>query len=176
MSLYDPERRRARLDRWLDLDRYRTQMPRHRARGFGTLGVSGAPAHGGSIRSWLIERDRPLDWDVLSPRIGRIVASYGAALLRLKGIIWTTSDARPLVIHGVQRLFHHPVRIDRWPGEPRTSIVVVGDDGAGAGTAEELLAEALRAAASEHMPSPEPPRRTSSSFPSHPLLRSPQGA
>ena len=27
VSLYDPERRRARLDRWLDLDRYRAGMP-----------------------------------------------------------------------------------------------------------------------------------------------------
>ena len=154
VSLYDPERRRARLDRWLDLDRYRAQMPQPHAGGRGMLGVSGWPAHGGSIRSWLIEHDRALDWDDLSSRIGRIVAGYGLALLRLKGVIWTTGDARPLVIHGVQRLFHHPVRIDRWPSEPRTSIVVIGDDGAGAGIAAELLAEALRAAA------PEPPRRT----------------
>ena len=119
-----------------------------RARSAGdhdSLGVGYAPAHGASIRSWLFEHDREVDWDVLSPRIGRIVTNYGAALLRLKGVIWTAGDARPLVIHGVQRFFHHPVRIDRWPGAPRTSIVIIGDNNAGAGTAAELLAEALRA-------------------------------
>jgi G3E family GTPase len=154
VSLYDPERRRARLDRWLNLDRFRSRMPHPGSRGRGIVQVGDGPAHGASIRPRLIEQEGALDWDVLSPRIGRIVARYGAALLRVKGVIWTTGDARPLVVHGVQRLFHHPVRIDRWPGAPRTSIVVIGDDSAGAGTAAELLAEALRAAAPEHIPSP----------------------
>jgi G3E family GTPase len=151
VSLYDPERRRARLSRWLNLDRYRARMSRHHLPGQHTSEVE--PAHGGSVRSWLIEHDRALDWDKLSPRLGTIITDYGAALLRLKGVIWTTGDARPLVVHGVQRLFHHPVRIDHWPSEPRTSIVVIGDDGAGAATAVDLLAEALRATAAEDNPS-----------------------
>jgi G3E family GTPase len=154
VSLYDPELRRAQLDRWLDLDRYRSRMPHRHPSGHGMVRVSSAPAHGALIRSWLIEQDGALDWEILSPRIGRIVAGYGAALLRVKGVIWTTGDARPLVIHGVQRLFHRPVRIDRWPGAPRTSLVVIGDDNAGAVTAAELLAEALSAAVSEQIPVP----------------------
>jgi G3E family GTPase len=154
VSLYDPERRRAQLDRWLDLDRYRSRMPHQHPCGHGIVQVSSAPAHGASIRSWLIEQDGAVDWDTLSLRIGQIVAGYGAALLRVKGVIWTTCDTRPLVIHGVQRLFHHPIRIDRWPGAPRTSIVIIGDDNAGAVTAAELLAEALSAAASGQITSP----------------------
>jgi len=153
VSLYDPERRRAQLARWLDLDRYRSQMPHSHSGGRATIQASPGPAHGASIRTWLIEQPDALDWNILSPRIGQIIASHGAALLRVKGVIWTTGDPRPLVIHGVQRLFHSPVRIERWPGAPRTSIVVIGDDGAGAGTAAELLAEALRAAASQRIPS-----------------------
>jgi G3E family GTPase len=152
VSLYDPQQRRARLDRWLDLHGYRARMSRSRA--LNTAELSRMPAHGASIRSWLIEHDRALDWNDLSPRLGRIVASYGATLLRLKGVIWTIGDARPLVIHGVRGLFHHPVRISRWPDEPRTSIVVIGDESAGAGTTVELLAESLRAATPGLMVSP----------------------
>ena len=155
VSLYDPERRMARLDRWLDLDRYRLRMPHVHSDGHGIVQVSSGPAHGTSIRTWLVEQEGALDWDILSPRIGRIVAGYGSALLRLKGVIRTTGDTRPLVIHGVQRLFHHPVRIERWSGAPRTSIVIIGSDGAG--TAVELLAEALRAAAAPgQIPAPSP--------------------
>jgi G3E family GTPase len=147
VSLYDPERRRARLGRWLDLNRYRLEMPRANPGGNASLQVSIGPSHAASIGTWLLEQQGALDWDILSPRIGRVIDSHGAALLRLKGVIWTTADPRPLVIHGVQRLFHTPVRIENWPDAPRTSIVVIGDSRAGAGTAVQLLREALAAAA-----------------------------
>jgi G3E family GTPase len=142
VSLYDPKRRRARLARWLDLNRYRSQMSRL---DFGGSVIG--PTHEPSIRTWLIEQQGALDWDSLSPRIGSIIDSHGTALLRLKGVIWTTVDPRPLVIHGVQGLFHTPVRIENWAGAPGTSIVVIGDNSAGARTAMELLREALTAAA-----------------------------
>ena len=60
-------------------------------------------------------------------------------------MICTADDPRPLVIHGVQRLFHAPVRLERWPVEPATSIVAVGDRGAAA--AMEEVADALADAA-----------------------------
>jgi G3E family GTPase len=152
VSLYDPEQRRARLDRWLDLHGFRARMSQLRVP--NTAELSSKPAHGALIRSWLIEHDRALDWNDFSSRLGRIVTSYGATLLRLKGVVWTIGDSRPLVIHGVRSLFHHPVRISRWPDEPRTSIVVIGDERAGAGATVELLAEALRAATPDLIASP----------------------
>jgi G3E family GTPase len=152
VSLYDPELRQARLERWLDLHGYRAGMLQLRAT--NTAKLSEKPAHGASIRSWLIEHDCALDWNDLSPRLGRIITKHGATLLRVKGVIWTICDARPLVIHGVRGLFHHPVRISRWPDEPRTSIVVIGDERAGTGATVELLAESLRAATADLIASP----------------------
>jgi G3E family GTPase len=158
VSLYDPVRRRAQVERWLDLERYRANMAAthshahgidgHGTDRHGTIQVSAAAAHNQHARTWLIEQDGPLDWEVLSPCVGKIIASHGNALLRVKGVIWTVGDTRPLIIHGVQRLFHSPVRIERWPAQPRTSLVIIGDDGVGAETAVELLREAMRAAAS----------------------------
>ena len=62
-------------------------------------------------------------------------------LLRVKGVIHTAGDPRPLVIHGVQRVFHPPVRLREWTRPPGTSIVAIGDKGAE--EAIRLMAEAL---------------------------------
>ena len=86
-----------------------------------------------------------MDWERLSSRLGEIITRHGDRLLRLKGLIRTIGDQRPLVIHGVQRVFHRPVRLDRWPRQPATSIVVIGDKRSG--TAIELIAAALADAA-----------------------------
>jgi G3E family GTPase len=86
-----------------------------------------------------------VDWEKLSPRLGAVIARYGDKLLRVKGVIWTLGDSRPLVVHGVQRLFHPPARLDRWTGPPTTSIVIIGDQGGAAGV--ESIAHALAEAA-----------------------------
>lgn len=116
-SLYDSKTGRADIDRWLNLDAHH---------------ADGAPHdhHTHSAGTWLVEERHPVDWDALSPRLGEIIRRHGDLLLRVKGVIRTTSDSRPLVIHGVQRLFHPPVRLSQWTSAPNTSIVVIGDKSA----------------------------------------------
>ncbi len=67
-------------------------------------------------------------------------------------MIQTIGDPRPLVIHGVQRLFHAPARLDRWTCDPVTSIVVIGDKGSAA--AVESIAHALAEAVVSREPTP----------------------
>ena len=141
-SLHDPASGRPDLERWLGLADHRAQ-PLHPRR-HGNVRFSG---DADAIGTWLLEERRPVDWEILSPRLGDIVARHGLSLLRLKGVIHTAGDLRPLVIHGVQRLFHSPVRLARWTSVPATSIVAVGDRGAAA--AVEEIADALAAAAVE---------------------------
>ncbi|MBV9634521.1 MAG: GTP-binding protein [Methylobacteriaceae bacterium] len=136
-SLFDPRSGHADLDNWLSLDRYRG-LSTHQ---HGDRGFRGGPAHGSSIGTWLVEEPRPVDWTVLSRRLGDIVARHGDRLLRLKGVIRTAGDERPLVVHGVQRVFHSPVRLDRWVRTPMTSIVAIGD--AGARPAIDAISRAL---------------------------------
>jgi G3E family GTPase len=146
-ALYDERRGRSDLDRWLSLDHHRAGGAR-RSRG-ADIRFSCDEAHDSSIGAWLLEKFRPLDWDRLSPRLGEVIARHGDKLLRVKGVIWTLGDSRPLVVHGVQRMFHPPVRLDRWTGPPTTSIVIIGDEGGA--PAVESIADALAEAASERV-------------------------
>jgi G3E family GTPase len=55
-------------------------------------------------------------------------SEHGARILRLKGLLRMADDPeRPVVVHGVQHLFHPPRRLNAWPDDDkRTRIVVIG--------------------------------------------------
>jgi G3E family GTPase len=55
---------------------------------------------------------------------------HGPNLLRMKGIIKVSDDpARPVVVHGVQHVFHPPVRLANWPdGQEETRLVFIVKD------------------------------------------------
>ncbi len=136
-SLYDSRTGRADLDRWLNLDGHRAGAHHDHDHG--------PDHHDDAVRTWLIEQASPLDWTRLEPRLGAIVRDHGDRLFRVKGVLWTSDDPRPLVMHGVQRLFHSPVRIERWPGAPRSSIVAIGGK-----DAETAVGADRRGARGEH--------------------------
>lgn len=48
----------------------------------------------------------------------------GANILRIKGILNLAEFDQPLVIHGVQHIFHPPVMLDAWPSDDRRSRIV----------------------------------------------------
>jgi G3E family GTPase len=49
----------------------------------------------------------------------------GPSLLRVKGIVALSDDPdRPIVIHGVQHVFHPPVRLDHWPDADHSTRIV----------------------------------------------------
>ena len=54
-----------------------------------------------------------------------LVATRGDSLLRIKGLLNLVGQDRPLVIHGVQHVFHAPVLLREWPaGDDRRSRLV----------------------------------------------------
>ncbi|BEU95483.1 GTP-binding protein [Acidovorax sp. DW039] len=87
-----------------------------------------APAqHAKGITSFVITRDTPLPLAPFAHWLDMVVASRGADLLRVKGLIHTTDDPEhPLLIHGVQHLFTPPERLPRWPSQDtRTRLVFI---------------------------------------------------
>ncbi len=115
------------VDRWLGIAAHRAH-----ARDHG--GDHDHLSH--AARTWLLEAHARVDWEAFSRRLGDIIGRRGESLLRIKGVVHTTDDPRPIVIHGVQRMFHQPVRLNRWTTPPGTKIVVISDADADVAVAE----------------------------------------
>lgn len=87
--------------------------------------------HDASIRSFSIIEEKAIDPMALEMFIDLLRSAHGEKLLRMKAII-ATSDRpeRPLVLHGVQSIFHPPVRLAAWPDteDRRTRMVLITKD------------------------------------------------
>ncbi|HET7717309.1 MAG TPA: GTP-binding protein [Bauldia sp.] len=147
-SLYDFRQGTTDLSRWLRLQDHRAQPLLDQFRGRSVRFSGGTD--GVEIGTWLLEEARPVSWEVLAPRLGGIIARHGHALLRVKGVVRTADDPRPLVIHGVQRLFHSPFRLRQWRMDPISAVVAIGDRSAGDAVAE--IADAFASAAAVSSP------------------------
>ncbi|MDX8438851.1 CobW family GTP-binding protein [Mesorhizobium australafricanum] len=79
--------------------------------------------HGIQTFSFII--DRPVEWSGFARWLDYVAALKGEDLLRFKGLVHVTDEPeRPLVLHGVQHVFHPPARLDRWPSEDRRTRLV----------------------------------------------------
>lgn len=77
------------------------------------------------IQSYSFVIDEPVEWSAFAIWLDYIAALKGEDLLRLKGLVCVADDPeRPLVLHGVQHVFHPPVRLDAWPSEDRRTRLV----------------------------------------------------
>jgi G3E family GTPase len=86
-------------------------------------------AHHG-IQSYSFVIDEPVEWAAFARWLDYVTALKGEDLLRLKGLVHVTEQPeRPLVLHGVQHVFHPPVRLDAWPSaDRRTRLVFIVRD------------------------------------------------
>ena len=81
--------------------------------------------HDARIQAFCVTFDRPLQWQKIGTFLEMLVATQGESLLRIKGLLNLAGQDRPLVIHGVQHVFHEPVLLREWPpGDDRRSRLV----------------------------------------------------
>ena len=81
--------------------------------------------HDASIRAFCLTRDAPLDPRAFEIFLDLLRHAHGPKLLRVKGIAALADDPdRPVVIHGVQHVFHPPARLAAWPDDDRSSRIV----------------------------------------------------
>ncbi|MQT14784.1 CobW family GTP-binding protein [Segnochrobactrum spirostomi] len=101
----------------------------------GTGAEAAEVTHAAEIGSWSIRASAPIDWPIAEQAMRTLFDRHGDHILRTKGIIHTRDDARPLVIHGIGRHFHRPLRLRGWDGAageggegraPATRLVVIG--------------------------------------------------
>jgi len=82
-------------------------------------------AHHG-ISTVSLVREAPVPWPALRQWLVSLASLKGPDLLRIKGIVQVEGRAGPVVIHGVQHVFHPPVELRRWPdADRRTRITII---------------------------------------------------
>jgi len=81
--------------------------------------------HDARIQSFCLTFDHPLQWDGIGTFLQMLITTRGESLLRIKGLLNLVGQDRPLVIHGVQHVFHEPTLLREWPdGDDRRSRLV----------------------------------------------------
>ncbi len=138
-GLYDPGTKIADVRRWLhDEDEHEGHHHHdhghghhHHHHGHEHQDPHDVNRHDASIRSFSIIEEKAIDPMALEMFIDLLRSAHGEKLLRMKAII-ATSDRpeRPLVLHGVQSIFHPPVRLPAWPDpeDRRTRMVLITKD------------------------------------------------
>lgn len=112
------------------------QTPHYRPQGQ----AEAAPTHRDGIHSFVIVRDRPLPRDAFFAWLDMVIAMRGDDLLRVKGLVHLAEEPdRPLVIHGVQHLFHPPEMLPSWPGADRSTRIVFITRGVDAQALDDTL-------------------------------------
>jgi G3E family GTPase len=120
-GLYDPTRKIPDVARWLAAEAYSDAGHHHH---------HDVNRHDDQIRAFAFTADTAIPSAMLEMFLDLLRSVHGPGLLRLKGIVkLAETPASPVVIHGVQHVFHPPVRLPHWPDEDeRTRIVLITRD------------------------------------------------
>jgi G3E family GTPase len=129
LGLYDPNTKTVEVQRWLgeDFDDH----DEHEGHGHGHHHAHpDINRHDAHISSFCITRDKPISWTALSGWLDALTSMRGSDLLRIKAIVAIDErPGQPVVLHGVQHLFHPPVLLPEWPSDDhRTRIVFITRD------------------------------------------------
>ncbi|MFK3664580.1 CobW family GTP-binding protein [Ochrobactrum teleogrylli] len=146
-GLYNPETKTADVQRWLKAEAYEHDdhhhhdHAHHHDHGHDHDHVCGPDCdhdhhyahhhhHDDAIRSFSLRHDAPIPLSSFDMFLDLLRSTHGEKLLRVKGIVQIAEDPeRPVVIHGVQKIFHPPARLPQWPqGEKQTLLVMIVKD------------------------------------------------
>ena len=137
-GLYDPERKIPDVKKWLAAEAYADAAAHNHAHRHGDHHHGHAHDHAHldrnrhdeHIASFVLTTDLAIPAGTLEMFLELLRANYGAQLLRLKGIVELAEmPDTPVVVHGVQHVFHPTARLPRWPDEDhRTRLVFITRD------------------------------------------------
>ena len=125
LGFFDPATKGVDVQRWLRDEAFEAEDGHHHEHEEHDVN-----RHDDRIRAFCITRERPISWAALSTWLDALATMRGDDLLRLKAIV-ALSDrpGEPVVVHGVQHLFHPPVLLPQWPSDDhRTRMVFITRD------------------------------------------------
>ena len=139
-GLFSTDRKIPDVAAWLHADAFDA----HDHHGHGHAHGHDPNRHDASIRSFCLTRDAPLDPRAFEIFLDLLRHAHGPKLLRVKGIVALADDpGRPVVIHGVQHLFHPAIRLAGWPDADRRTRIVLIVDGLDQEFVERLFSAAI---------------------------------
>ena len=87
--------------------------------------VNPRPArHNDQVQAYCVYLEECLPWDQVASWLEMLTTYRGDDILRIKGILNVLESETPVVVHGVQHMFHPPVQLDSWPDDERRSRIV----------------------------------------------------
>lgn len=136
-GLYDPATKIPDVDKWLKEEAYANHdshdHPGHDHAGSGHVSSGHASSdqgrhdvnrHDDNIRAFCVTYDEPIRLDAVEQWFDLIMLLKGPDLLRIKGIVNVVEMDGPIVIHGVQHIFHPPAVLEAWPSDDRRTRIV----------------------------------------------------
>lgn len=86
--------------------------------------------HDTHIRAFCLTTDDAIPSTGFELFLSLLRSAHGEKLLRMKGIVKISEHPeRPIILHGVQHVFHPPVQLERWPDDDhRTRLVFITKD------------------------------------------------
>ena len=127
-GLYDPKTKSLDVQNWLKAEAY--AEPHDHEHGTADRGHTHTHQHNdvnrhdADIKAVCLTIDEPIHGDALDLWLEALLLLRGADFLRIKGIINVVDFDGPVVIHGVQHIFHPAVMLKEWPSEDRRSRIV----------------------------------------------------
>jgi len=135
MGLFDPAKKTADVQAWLAAEAYETgekrgRRHRHHHGHDEDHHHDDVSRHDEHIRSFSLTEPNAISPQGLELFLELLKSYHGANMLRMKGIVKVSDDPeRPVVLHGVQHVFHPPVRLPAWPDlDHRTRLVFIVKD------------------------------------------------
>jgi len=125
-GLYDPDTKHPDVRRWLNAEAYEQDAGGTHDHHHG----HDVNRHDDRIRAFTLTSDAAMAAHAFEAFIDLLRSMHGPKLLRVKGLIKLKDDPdRPVVIHGVQHLFHPPFQLPAWPdGDHTTRLVIIACD------------------------------------------------
>jgi G3E family GTPase len=120
-GLYDAERKIPDVKRWLAEEAYAPDNHHHH---------HDVNRHDDRIRAFTLASEQAIPFAAFEMFLDLVRSMHGPNLLRVKGIVkLAESPDRPVVIHGVQHVFHPPATLAAWPdADHRTRLVFIVND------------------------------------------------
>lgn len=140
LGLFDPSGKTADVARWLQEEAYastafrpvsftKAAEPTSLLFRPPTIPSKLAPSHDVNrhddhFHAFYFTVDEPIREDTLAEWLDVLMSLVGSSILRVKGILNVEGQSLPMVVHGVQHIFHPPVVLPVWPSEDRRSRLV----------------------------------------------------